>query len=103
MIAIVVQTALSLVVCFTIGFVTAWIVRGGREERKFQSFFESWRSRYDQLERECDLHRARINALQQDLHRAQGKLEGRDQTGAISAKPTAPTIGIEQVLAEKST
>lgn len=67
MIAIAVQTIISLVLCFAIGFLTAWIVRGGREGRKFQQFFESWRSGYDRLELDCDTHRMRIASLQKEL------------------------------------
>ncbi len=67
MIAIAVQTIISLALCFAIGFLTAWIVRGGREGRKFQEFFESWRSRYDRLELDCDEHRMRIASLQKEL------------------------------------
>ncbi len=67
MIAIIIQTALSLALCFVVGFATAWIIRGGREERKFQVFFENWRGRYDRLELDCDAHLQRIAALQKDL------------------------------------
>ena len=74
MIAIVIQTALSLILAFAVGFVTAWIVRGGREERKFQLFFEGWHRRYDQLERDCDVHLARISALQKELSHSKAKL-----------------------------
>lgn len=74
MIAIVIQTALSLILAFVVGFFTAWIVRGGREERKFQLFFEGWHGPYDQLERDCDVHLARISALQKELSHFKAKL-----------------------------
>ncbi len=67
MIAIALQTAFSLMLCFVVGFATAWIIRGGREERKFQAFFGSWRGRYDQLERDCDVHLLRIAQLQKEI------------------------------------
>lgn len=71
MIAIAIQTTLSLALCFGIGFVTAWMIRGGREERKFQEFFEKWRGRYDQLERDCDVHLLRIAQLQKEIEALQ--------------------------------
>lgn len=84
MIAIVIQTAFSLILAFMVGFVTAWIVRGGREERKFQLFFDGWHSRYDQLERDCDTHLARISALQKELINSRGKLD--ENTPIASSK-----------------
>jgi uncharacterized membrane-anchored protein YhcB (DUF1043 family) len=91
LIAIVIQTALSLVLAFAVGFVTAWIVRGGREERKFQLFFEGWHSRYDQLERDCDVHLARISALQKELSHSQAMLG--QSTKSVSS--TASNLEIE--------
>jgi hypothetical protein len=82
LIALAIQTTLSLVLAFAVGFFTAWIVRGGREERKFQAFFEGWHSRYGQLERDCDTHLARINALQKELNRLGVKV------GENTAEPT---------------
>ena len=43
MIAIALQITLSLMLSFAVGFVTAWIMRGGREQRGFEEFFASWR------------------------------------------------------------
>lgn len=91
MIAIVIQTALSLILAFVVGFVTAWTVRGGREERKFQLFFEGWHRRYDQLERDCDAHRARISMLQKELINSRGKIGER----APSVSSTARNLEIE--------
>jgi uncharacterized membrane-anchored protein YhcB (DUF1043 family) len=91
LIAIAIQTALSLILTFAVGFVTAWIVRGGREERKFQSFFEGWHSRYDQLERDCDVHLARISALQKELSNSRGKLS----ESAPSVSAVARNLEIE--------
>ncbi len=84
MIAIVIQTALSLLLTFVVGFVTAWIIRGGREERKFQLFFEGWHSRYDQLERDCDVHLARISVLQKELSHSRGRPD--ESSSSVSSK-----------------
>ena len=91
MIAIAVQTIISLMLCFAIGFVTAWIIRGGREERRFQTFFEGWRSRYDRLEQDCDAHLSRINSLQKELSITPAKQNGMpavDTTTESSEKST---------------
>ena len=50
--------------------VTAWIMRGGREQRGFEEFFASWRSRYDQLERDRDDRLAQVSRLQKELDAA---------------------------------
>lgn len=67
MIAIALQTTISLMLSFAVGFVTAWIMRGGREQRGFEEFFASWRSRYDQLEQDRDDRLAQVSRLQKDL------------------------------------
>ena len=67
MIAIALQTTISLMLSFAAGFVTAWIMRGGREQRGFEEFFASWRSRYDQLEQDRDDRLAQVSRLQKDL------------------------------------
>ena len=54
--------------------VTAWIMRGGREQRDFEEFFASWRSRYDQLERDRDDRLNQGNRLQKDLDAANERL-----------------------------
>jgi hypothetical protein len=86
LIAIVVQTTLSLALCFVVGFATAWIIRGGREERKFQVFFDGWRGRYDKLERDCDVHLQRIATLQRDIDLL------RSSNAPSAALPVAPKI-----------
>jgi hypothetical protein len=83
LIAIIIQTALSLALCFIIGFATAWIIRGGREERKFQVFFENWRGRYDRLELDCDVHLQRIATLQKDLEALRVKRHAQTTTAEI--------------------
>lgn len=88
MIAIAVQTAISMFLCFAIGFVTAWIIRGRREQRGFEEFFATWRSRYNQLERDCDGYLARINALQKDLIGVNQRLTDRDASGVGNANPS---------------
>ncbi len=70
MIAIALQTTISLILSFAVGFVTAWIMRGGREQRGFEEFFASWRSRYDQLERDRDDRLAQVSRLQKELDAA---------------------------------
>ena len=67
MIAIALQTTISLMLSFAVGFVTAWIMRGGREQRGFEEFFATWRSRYDQLEQDRDDRLAQVSRLQKDL------------------------------------
>ena len=67
MIAIAVQTTISLMLSFAVGFVTAWIMRGGREQRGFEEFFATWRSRYDQLEQDRDDRLAQVSRLQKEL------------------------------------
>ena len=74
MIAIALQTTISLMLSFAVGFVTAWIMRGGREQRDFEEFFASWRSRYDQLERRRDDRLNQGNHLQKDLGAANERL-----------------------------
>ena len=99
MIAIAVQTMLSLLLCFAIGFATAWAIRGGREERKFQAFFDKWRSRYDQLERDCDVHLEKISALQNELNVARGPL---GKSSRPDSRRAAPTAAIESAHSEKT-
>jgi predicted esterase len=70
MIAIALQTVISLTLSFAVGFVTAWIMRGGREQRGFEEFFATWRSRYDQLEQDRDDRLAQVSRLQKDLDAA---------------------------------
>lgn len=74
MIAIALQTTISLMLSFAVGFVTAWIMRGGREQRGFEEFFASWRSRYHQLERDRDDRLNQGNRLQKDLDAANERL-----------------------------
>ena len=74
MIAIALQTTISLMLSFAVGFVTAWIMRGGREQRGFEEFFASWRSRYDQLERDRDDRLAQVSRLQKELDAANERL-----------------------------
>ena len=74
MIAIAVQTTISLMLSFAVGFITAWIMRGGREQRGFEEFFASWRGRYDQLERDLDDRLNQVSRLQKDLDAANERL-----------------------------
>ena len=74
MIAIAVQTTISLMLSFAVGFITAWIMRGGREQRGFEEFFASWRGRYDQLERDRDDRLNQVSRLQKDLDAANERL-----------------------------
>jgi hypothetical protein len=83
LIAIVIQTALSLALCFIVGFATAWIIRGGREERKFQVFFDNWRGRYDRLELDCDVHLQRISVLQKELDALRASRHAQTNTSKI--------------------
>jgi hypothetical protein len=87
MIAIAVQTIVSMILCFAIGFVTAWIIRGAREQREFQEFFTSWRSRYDLLERDFDGYMSRVTALQKELNAANARV-----TGQPDASPTEALV-----------
>jgi hypothetical protein len=80
MIAIALQTVITMSLCFAIGFITAWVIRGGREQRGFEHFFANWRSRYDKLERDCDEYLARINGLQKDLRAANEQLTAPRET-----------------------
>lgn len=91
MIAIAIQMTVSLVLCFVVGFATAWIIRGSREEQKFQKFFDNWRGRYDRLELDCDVHLARISALQKELNLSQATRGQRTQ----SVSSTASNLEIE--------
>jgi hypothetical protein len=95
MIGIALQTALSLLLCFAIGFVTAWIIRGGREQRGFETFFNTWRSRYDQLERNCDGYLARISALQKELAIV--------KEHSANLRPTATAADPEEALTAEQT
>ena len=74
MIAIALPITISLMLSFAVGFVTAWIMRGGREQRGFEEFFASWRSRYDQLERDRDDRLNQGNRLRKDLDAANERL-----------------------------
>lgn len=84
MLAIAIQTALSLILCFAIGFATAWLVCSRREEEKFQSFFANWRARYDELERDCDRYMSRISELQRDVGEP-GEKPGKSQSASASS------------------
>ena len=74
MIAIAVQTIISMILSFAVGLGTAWIMRSGREQRSFEEFFASWRSRHDQLERDYDDRLAQISRLPKDLDIANERL-----------------------------
>ena len=74
MIAIALPITISLMLSFAVGFVTAWIMRGGREQRGFEEFFASWRGRYHQLERDRDDRLNQGNRLQKDLDAANERL-----------------------------
>lgn len=74
MVAIALQTTISLMLSFAVGFVTARIMRGGREQRGFEKFFASWRNRYDQLERDRDDRLKQGNRPQKDLDAANERL-----------------------------
>mgnify|MGYP003468274310 CR=1 FL=1 len=95
MIAIAVQTAISMMLCFAVGFVTAWIIRGGRERRGFEQFFSNWRSRYDQLERDYDGLLARNGALQRELAAEPGKPLDHKPIGTRSAPSVEPVEASE--------
>jgi hypothetical protein len=92
MIAIALQTAISMILCFAVGFVTAWIVRGGRERRSFEQFFSDWRNRYDQLERDYDGLLGRNAAMQRELSAEREKTSVYDPIGTqgnLSMEPIA--------------
>ena len=67
MMAIALQTMLCMLLAFIVGAATAWVIRGIRDQQEFEKFFGTWRARYDLLERDCDEHMARANALQKQL------------------------------------
>jgi hypothetical protein len=95
MIAIALQTAISMILCFAVGFVTAWIVRGGRERRSFERFFSDWRSRYDQLERDYDGLLARNGALQREL------TAEREKTRVYNPIGTQGNLSMESIAASE--
>ena len=67
MMAIALQILLCMLLAFIVGAATAWVIRGIRDQQEFEKFFGTWRARYDLLERDCDEHMARANALQKQL------------------------------------
>ena len=67
MMAIALQILLCMLLAFIVGVATAWVIRGIRDQQEFEKFFGTWRARYDLLERDCDEHMARANALQKQL------------------------------------
>ena len=72
-------------------------MRGGREQRGFEEFFASWRSRYHQLERDRDDRLNQGNRLQKDLDAANERLttqgnrpELRNRSDGNFKVPVAP-------------
>ncbi|MEO6024165.1 MAG: hypothetical protein ABIP64_13840 [Burkholderiales bacterium] len=93
MMAIALQTILCMLLAFIVGAITAWVIRGIRDQNEFEKFFGTWRARYDLLERDCDEHMARASALQKQLNAPSAGHEVHDRQTKIEAQPDTSNAG----------